>query len=123
MTTTADLAMVNLDSSDPAAHAAFYHRALGWEITHSEAEYAMISGGGASIGFGLVEGYQPPAWPDPAGQKRYHLDLYVDDLAVAEKDLVAAGASRPEFQPGGERWVVLIDPIGQPFCICPRPQG
>ncbi|MCX5064999.1 VOC family protein [Micromonospora lupini] len=123
MTTTADLAMVNLDSSDPAAHAAFYHRALGWEITHSEAEYAMISGGGASIGFGLVEGYQPPSWPDPAGQKRYHLDLYVDDLAVATKEFVAVGASKPEFQPGGDRWVVLLDPIGQPFCICPRPQG
>ncbi|MET8307377.1 MULTISPECIES: VOC family protein [unclassified Micromonospora] len=123
MTTTADLAMVNLDSSDPAAHAAFYHRALGWEITHSAAEYAMLSGGGVSIGFGLVEGYQPPSWPDPAGGKRYHLDLYVDDLAVAEKEFVQAGASKPEFQPGGERWVVLIDPIGQPFCICPRPQG
>ncbi|MFC4017408.1 VOC family protein [Micromonospora sp. GCM10011542] len=123
MTATADLAMVNLDSSDPAAHAAFYHGLLGWEITHSQAEYAMISGPGASIGFGLVEGYQPPAWPDPAGQKRYHLDLYVDDLAVAEKEFVAAGASKPEFQPGGERWMVLIDPIGQPFCICPRPQG
>ncbi|MEV4657395.1 VOC family protein [Micromonospora sp. NPDC049301] len=123
MTTTADLAMVSLDSSDPAAHAAFYHRALGWEITHSQAEYAMINGGGVSIGFGLVEGYRPPSWPDPAGGKRYHLDLYVDDVAVAEKDLVDAGASKPEFQPGGDRWVVLIDPIGQPFCICPRPQG
>ncbi|KAB1935155.1 VOC family protein [Micromonospora sp. ALFpr18c] len=123
MTTTADLAMVNLDSSDPAAHAAFYHRVLGWEITHRHTEYAMISGGGVSIGFGLVEGYQPPSWPDPAAAKRYHLDLYVDDPAVAEKEFVAAGASKPEFQPGGEQWVVLIDPIGQPFCICPRPKG
>ena len=123
MTTTADLAMVNLDSSDPAAHAAFYHRVLGWEITHSEPEYAMISGGGVAIGFGRVEGYRPPAWPDPDAGKRYHLDLYVDDLAAAEKEFVAAGASKPDVQPGGERWVVLVDPTGQPFCICPRPRG
>ncbi|MGK5740608.1 VOC family protein [Micromonospora sp. URMC 103] len=123
MTVNADLAMVNLDSSDPAAHAAFYHRVLGWDVTHSQPEYAMISGNGVSIGFGLVEGYRPPSWPDDAAQKRYHLDLYVDDLALAEKEFVAAGASKPAFQPGGERWVVLVDPIGQPFCICPRAQG
>lgn len=115
--------MISIDSSDPAAHAAFYAKALGWEITHSEAEYAMIVKDGPAIGFGLVPGYTPPAWPDESGDKRYHLDLYVDDVAVAEKDLVAAGATRPEFQPGGERWTVLLDPIGQPFCLCPRPQG
>ncbi|MER7892738.1 VOC family protein [Micromonospora sp. NPDC094482] len=123
MTVNADLAMVNLDSSDPAAHAAFYQRVLGWEVTHSQPEYAMLTGAGVSIGFGLVDGWQPPSWPDPAGGKRYHLDLYVDDLARAEKEFVAAGAAKPEFQPGGERWVVLTDPLGQPFCICPRPQG
>lgn len=123
MTVTADLAMVNLDSADPAAHAAFYHRVLGWEITHSQPEYAMISGGGVAIGFGLVAGYRPPSWPDASGGKRYHLDLYVDDLAAAEQEFVAAGASKPEFQPGDGRWVVLVDPIGQPFCICPRPRG
>ncbi|MEV0726539.1 VOC family protein [Micromonospora purpureochromogenes] len=124
MTVTADLAMVNLDSSDPAAHADFYHRVLGWEITHSEADYAMISRpDGVSIGFGRVAGYQPPRWPDETSAKRYHLDLYVDDLTVAEKEFVAAGATKPEFQPGDGRWVVLLDPVGQPFCICPRPRG
>ncbi|MFG1744050.1 VOC family protein [Micromonospora chalcea] len=123
MTVNAHIAMISLDSSDPAAHAAFYATALGWEITHSEAEYAMIVKDGTSIGFGLVPGYTPPAWPDESGDKRYHLDLYVDDVAVAEKELVAAGATRPGFQPGGERWTVLLDPIGQPFCLCPRPQG
>ncbi|GAB3083002.1 VOC family protein [Micromonospora schwarzwaldensis] len=122
MTTHADLAMVNLDSSDPAAHAAFYGHALGWEISHSEAEYAMITSGGTSIGFGLVPGYTPPAWPDRTGAKRYHLDLTVDDVTVAERDLLAAGATRPEHQPGGESWTVLLDPIGQPFCLCPRRQ-
>ncbi|MEH0938069.1 VOC family protein [Micromonospora psammae] len=124
MTATADLAMVNLDSSDPAGQAAFYHRLLGWKITHSEAEYAMItSPDGTSVGFGRVDGYRPPAWPDEDSAKRYHLDLYVDDLEVAEQEFVAAGATRPQFQPGDGRWVVLLDPVGQPFCICPRPQG
>ncbi|MEU8952746.1 hypothetical protein AB0C93_00420 [Streptomyces sp. NPDC048518] len=28
-----------------------------------------------------------------------------------------AGAHKPEFQPGGEHWTVLLDPSGQPLCI------
>lgn len=117
-----DLIMVNLDSSDPRAHAEFYHRLLGWEITASADEYAMVSDGHSSLGFGLVEGYQPPAWPDTTAGKRYHVDVYVDDLDRAEAACLEAGAARPDFQPGAERWRVLTDPVGQPFCICLRSQ-
>ncbi|HEY0696350.1 MAG TPA: VOC family protein [Micromonospora sp.] len=123
MTATAELIMFNLDSPDPRRHADFYHRILGWEVTHAEDAYAMIGNGSVSVGFGRVEAYQPPVWPDETAGKRYHLDFYVDDLDVAEKECVAAGAVRPGFQPGGERWRVLLDPAGQPFCICPRPKG
>jgi catechol 2,3-dioxygenase-like lactoylglutathione lyase family enzyme len=86
MTTSpiASLSMVNLDCPDPRAMAAFYAAVLGWEVTYSEEEYAMITGDGTSIGFGRVEGFTPPAWPDTASVKRYHLDLQVDDLALAE---------------------------------------
>jgi predicted enzyme related to lactoylglutathione lyase len=121
MSSIGSLIMVNLDSPDPPALAAFYRDVLGWEVTHSEGAYAMISDGTGSIGFGLVEGYQPPPWPDTAAQKRFHLDFSVDDLDDAEKRCVALGATKPEFQPGGERWRVLTDPAGHPFCICPRP--
>ncbi|MEV4755134.1 VOC family protein [Micromonospora sp. NPDC049559] len=123
MTAIGDLIMVNLDSPDPRAHAEFYHRLLGWKITHSADEYAMIGDGDRAIGFGRVEGYQPPRWPDTSAEKRYHLDVYVDDLDRAEARCRAAGAAKPDFQPGGERWRVLTDPAGQPFCICLRPQG
>ncbi|HEX5595120.1 MAG TPA: VOC family protein [Micromonosporaceae bacterium] len=123
MTAIGDLIMINLDSPDPRAHATFYERALGWEVTHSDDQYAMISNGNTSIGFGRVEAYQPPQWPDTTSGKRYHLDLYVDDLAKAEEECLRAGASRPDFQPGGERWRVLTDPAGHPFCLCLRPQS
>jgi predicted enzyme related to lactoylglutathione lyase len=119
----AALAMVNLDTADPPAQARFYAEALGWQVTHSETEYAMVSDGTTSIGFGQVPGYRPPAWPDPDGVKRFHLDLYVDDVDEAERQCHKLGASTPEFQPGGERWRVLLDPGGHPFCLCPRPSG
>ncbi len=123
MTATATLAMVNLDCDDPRTLAQFYHDLLDWEITHSQDEYAMVSSGGTDIGFGRIEDYQPPHWPDPASPKRYHLDLYVDDLDKAEARCLELGASKPAFQPGGDRLHVLTDPAGHPFCICARSEG
>jgi catechol 2,3-dioxygenase-like lactoylglutathione lyase family enzyme len=117
----ASLAMVNLDCADPAGLARFYSSVLGWDVVHSENEYAMISDGHTSIGFGLVEGYEPPSWPAEPAPKRYHLDLYVDDLDKAEALCLELGAAKPDSQPNPERWRVLIDPAGQPFDICPRP--
>jgi catechol 2,3-dioxygenase-like lactoylglutathione lyase family enzyme len=113
--------MVNIDCADPAASAAFYSGVTGWDVLHSEDEYAMVSdGSGLSVGFGRIPGHRAPAWPDEGGAKQFHLDFYVDDLDVAEKACVGLGATVPEFQPGGERWRVLIDPAGHPFCVCVR---
>ena len=44
MTGFATLAMINLDAEDPAALATFYSQVLGWEVLHSEGDYAMIGG-------------------------------------------------------------------------------
>jgi catechol 2,3-dioxygenase-like lactoylglutathione lyase family enzyme len=119
MTTAAParLAMVTLDCAEPRAEAAFWSAALGWEVAHVQDEYAMLTGGGSALGFGRVEGYAPPSWPDDAGVKQFHFDLAVDDLTAAEQALVALGATVPDAQPGGERWRVLLDPAGHPFCL------
>jgi len=117
MTEIAKLAMLNLDCANPPRQAEFYARVLGWDVTHSQDEYAMVSGTGTSIGFGRMEPYAAPKWPDPDNGKRFHLDLHVDDLDKAEQQCLDLGATKPDFQPG-ERWRVLLDPDGQPFCIC-----
>jgi len=117
----ASLAMINLDAADPAALATFYSELLGWEVTHSQAEYAMISDGSTSIGFGQVPGYSAPGWPDETTPKRYHLDFYVDDLDKAEEQALALGATKADNQPNPDGWLVLLDPGGHPFDICPRP--
>jgi predicted enzyme related to lactoylglutathione lyase len=122
MTTSpiASLAMLNLDCHDPGAMAAFYAAILSWEVTYNHEEYAMITGGQTSIGFGRVAGFTSPAWPDTTSAKRYHLDLQVDDLARAEAACRDLGAAVPDFQPGGNRWRVLTDPAGHPFCLSAR---
>jgi predicted enzyme related to lactoylglutathione lyase len=120
MAAPAVLNMVNLDSGNPREHTEFYAKALGWKIAMLEDDYGMLtSDSGMAIGFGRVDNYTRPEWPDPEGKKRYHLDLNVDDLRSAEKELVALGAEIAEWQPNAERWTVMLDPQGQPFCIVP----
>lgn len=114
---TARLGMVNIDCADPCRLAAFYGQVLGWEVTHSDDEYAMIAGGGTAIGFGRVAEYTPPDWPDLACGKQFHLDLSVEDVPSAEASCRELGAKVPDFQPGADRWRVLLDPDGHPFCL------
>jgi Glyoxalase-like domain len=64
-----------------------------------------------------VADYQPPTWPDPAVPKQMHLDLAVDDLDAAEAEAIRLGARKPPGQPAPDRWRVLLDPAGHPFCL------
>lgn len=113
----ATLKMVSIDSLEAGLDAAFWSAALGWEIIASGEGYAMLAGPDQALGFGTVPDYEPPEWPNPHGTKQFHLDLAVEDLSAAEERLVELGASRPEDQPGGDRWRVLLDPSGHPFCL------
>src|SRR6187200_173033 len=99
----ATLAMINVDAADPAGLATFYSRVLGWDVLHSEAEYAMIGDGSTSIGFGRLPGYSAPGWPQETAPKRFHLDFYVDDLDKAEEEVLALGATKPDEQPTPDR--------------------
>lgn len=108
--------MISLDSADAARDAAFWSAALGWEVAHSGDGYAMLAGPEHAVGFGTVEDYEPPVWPNPRGSKQFHFDLAVEDLQEAEQRLVDLGARVPDEQPG-ETWRVLLDPSGHPFCL------
>jgi len=115
MTVQADLGAIVIDCANPAALAAFYQAATGWEATYSDDQYVYLGNGGpVQLAFQRVEGYESPGWPNPA--KHAHLDLKAADPVQAEKELLAAGATRPDFQPG-DGWVVLLDPEGHPFCL------
>jgi len=119
-TPVATLAMVTLDCADPQASATFWSGLLGWAVAHAEPDYAMLTGPSHALGFGRVENYEPPTWPNEHGSKQFHFDLAVADLdsrgggrragchaarGPARRDL--AGAARPGWAPvlpdeGGE---------------------
>jgi catechol 2,3-dioxygenase-like lactoylglutathione lyase family enzyme len=113
---TARLAMVTLDCADPEESAAFWSALLGWEVAHSERDYAMLTGPEHALGFGRVEGYAAPTWPNEQGSKQFHFDLATDDLDAAQARAVELGAALADPQPG-ETWRVMLDPAGHPFCL------
>ncbi|MFI9580888.1 VOC family protein [Streptomyces sp. NPDC052236] len=116
MPALAQFSAITIDCADPATLAEFYQKATGWDITSSDQDFASLGDGGPiQVAFQRIEGYQAPGWPDD--RKHAHLDLTVTDLESAAKELLALGASMPEFQPGDGEWVVLTDPEGHPFCL------
>lgn len=115
MPAPAQLTTVVVDCADPGPLAEFYRAMTGWEVTYSDADFVYLGDGPIQLAFQRVEGYQPPAWPGPA--KQAHLDFKVADVGRAVEQVVALGATKPQFQPGGDKWVVLVDPVGHPFCL------
>ncbi|GAA0950842.1 VOC family protein [Nonomuraea longicatena] len=122
MTTTAKLLAFSIDCTDPKGLAEFYHRVTGFEIQYADDQYAAIGDGTVSIYFGHVPDRKPAAWPGP--DKQFHLDFRVPDVERAVADYLELGAVKPDFQPGvteeGTGWIVLQDPDGHLFCVCPQ---
>ena len=111
-------AAVTFDCADPAEMARFYSELLGMSVHYSSDDFILLGREGATgLGFNRLADYRPPTWPDPAQEKQAHIELGVDDLDIAEKRLLDLGATKPGFQPQPERWRVLLDPAGHPFCI------
>ncbi|MFF8842131.1 VOC family protein [Streptomyces sp. NPDC015127] len=116
------LSAITLDCLNPPALAAFYQQATGLEPhPKSHADFAGLNGAdGLLIGFQRVDGYRAPRWPDQTVPQQFHLDFAVEDLDEAEARLLELGAGKPAHQPNEDRWRVLIDPAGHPFCIVRR---
>ncbi|GAB3799535.1 VOC family protein [Micromonospora zhanjiangensis] len=109
-----------LDAPDARELAAFYRRLLGWETRQDEPDWVTLRapGGGAGLSFQTESAYVRPVWPAGPGdpQMSVHLDIAVDDLAVAGAHAEAAGATLAGFQPQDDVRVYL-DPAGHPFCL------
>jgi hypothetical protein len=55
-------------------------------------------------------------WPDPGHPQQLHLDIRVDDVDTAEREVMRLGARRMQSEhENGFR--VFLDPAGHPFCL------
>jgi hypothetical protein len=109
---------VTLDCADPRQLADFWAAALDGKVAYTSNHFVGVElPTGVWIGAYRVDGYEPPQWPDGVPPKQFHLDLAVDDLDAAEAAAIELGATKAEHQPTPDRWRVLLDPAGHPFCI------
>ena len=106
-----------LDCPDAGSLAKFYGALLDWEVAVDN-DWADIRGAdGMSISFQRVDNYNPPVWPGQDVPQQMHLDVIVEDLDVAEREVLELGATKHAHQPG-TTFRVFLDPAGHPFCIC-----
>jgi catechol 2,3-dioxygenase-like lactoylglutathione lyase family enzyme len=109
---------VTLDCADARELAEFWCAALGGKVAYESENFVGVEApGGLWIGAYRVDGHLPPEWPAAGTPKQFHLDLSVDDLDAAERTAVELGARKADHQPEPDRWRVLFDPAGHPFCI------
>ncbi|MEW2381280.1 VOC family protein [Micromonospora sp. NPDC047707] len=111
------LRSVVIDCPDPRALAAFYSELLGVPLDSDDTEddWVVLSGGGHRLAFQKAPNLRPPTWPEPAVPQQFHLDVEVEDVAAAEKQVLALGARR--LPGGGQDFRVYADPAGHPFCL------
>lgn len=113
----ARLGSITLDCEDPSTLGAFWADLLGGEIGFTSDGFVAVKADRAWIAAVRIPDYQPPSWPSGGLPKQIHIDLAVDDLDKAEAEAVRLGAQKVDEQPEPDRWRVLLDPAGHPFCL------
>jgi predicted enzyme related to lactoylglutathione lyase len=111
------LGAVSLNCPDPHALAEFYSALLEKEISFESDDFSAIQLDNLWLTMQRVDGFRASTWPDNETPSHVHLDFSVADLDSGQMAALAAGATLAPEQPDPERWRVLIDPVGHPFCI------
>ena len=108
---------VTLDCSDPRELGEFWARMLGGEVAFASDVTVGVRTDWVWLAAMKVDRYVAPTWPDDAVPKQIHLDLAVTDLPAAVAEAEALGARGASEQPAPDRWRILLDPAGHPFCL------
>ncbi|WP_433684027.1 VOC family protein [Nocardia sp. CA-119907] len=113
----AQLGLISLDCAEPTVLAAFWAALLGGEVVYRTDDVHIVHTERGVLAALRVPDYTPPTWPNGPTPKHIHLDLRVEDLDIGEAAALALGARLSDAQPGPDRWRVLLDPAGHPFCL------
>jgi Glyoxalase-like domain len=108
---------VSMDCADPLALGEFWAAMLGGEIMFASSSTVGVRTDWVWLTALEVSDYVAPTWPDSDVPKQIHLDLAVTELDAAVAEAERLGARVAPFQPAPDRWRVLLDPAGHPFCL------
>ncbi|HZN80300.1 MAG TPA: VOC family protein, partial [Mycobacterium sp.] len=112
------LRSVVVDCKDPKGLATFYEGLLGGTIDAEEDTWVVLTEpGGRRLAFQYSPRHQPPKFPDPAGSQQFHLDILVNDVDDAEREVRQLGATRVDGAVGEDQFRVFRDPAGHTFCL------
>jgi catechol 2,3-dioxygenase-like lactoylglutathione lyase family enzyme len=112
------LRSVVLDCRDPLQLATFYAGVLGGSLEKEDDTWVVLTDPtGRRLAFQLAPEHEPPRFPDPRGSQQFHLDIQVDDVDTAERDVLALGATRVADAVGENSFRVFRDPAGHTFCL------
>lgn len=115
----ATLGAVVLDCPDPLALARFYAAIIGGTIKDDDSRWVdLVDAPGTPLAFQAAPGFVPPQWPRPDSSMQFHLDLTVEDLDAAEREVLALGARPLDTEDRKRSFRVYADPAGHPFCLC-----
>jgi hypothetical protein len=108
--------LIVIDCLDLERLLRFWAAALGYRTAGTTGQYGLLL---------PTEPAHPPVIlqrvPEPKTAKtRVHFDIQADDVEGKVRELEALGASRIDIgQAADAGFVVLADPEGNEFCVCP----
>ena len=122
-----DTMCIVLDSGNSEELSAFYEKLLGWRRQEFKPgdEWIVVSSGkldgSPELIFQNADNYASPVWPEKPGepQQMMHLDFHVEDVNEGVEYALSCGARLSPVQLD-ERWRVMLDPAGHPFCVLPK---
>jgi hypothetical protein len=105
-----------LDCADAEVAARFWSAALDYEEIGAAAQYRVLAPPDGRTGTKLV--LQQVDEPKTV-KNRVHLDVITPDIDAEADRLVVLGARRGDaFDELGHRWIAMLDPEGNEFCVC-----
>jgi catechol-2,3-dioxygenase len=107
-----------LDCRNPPQLAQFYEAVLGGTITAEDDDWVVLTdSSGRRLAFQRAPEHRAPEFPDPSGSQQFHLDILVDEIDTAERQVLDLGASRVEGVEEDDNFRVYRDPAGHTFCL------
>jgi catechol 2,3-dioxygenase-like lactoylglutathione lyase family enzyme len=112
------LETVVLDTRDPHELARFYAEILGAKIEVEKDNWVtIVDDAGRYLSFQTAPEHHAPRFPDPAGSQQLHVDIRVDDVDEAERQVLDLGATRVSDAHEDNTFRVFRDPAGHTFCL------
>jgi Glyoxalase-like domain len=90
---------------------------LGGRLEEDDTWVVLTEPTGRRLAFERAPEHEPPRFPDPRGSQQFHLDIQVDNVDSAEREVLALGATRVTDAVEDNLFRVYRDPAGHTFCL------